>query len=211
MDFDLGGLGKSFKALRVIDVKVLSMLRREASSVIEDDREATGLRGIENVLEGRRSNIGSDFDLMSAGAGRSNPAMLSSFSLISSLQKTGNSGNSLPGRYILNCSGLKVGALRTGDMRPDCTFLKSDGALIVGRRDVLRVDMKLILLRVLELVLHVEVPWDVKGRGSVESERFLLDGGCLLISYTGGKRDGGCSQQAFTLLLRPNLSASRSQ
>ena len=204
MDFALGGLGKSFKALSVIAVKLLSILMREASSVIEDDREATGLRGIENVLEGRRSSIGSDFDLMSAGAGRSNPAMLSSFSLVSSLQKTGNSGNSLPGMYMLNCSGLKVGALRIGDIRPDCTFLKSDGALIVGRRDALRLDVKLVLLRGLELVVHVEIPWDVKGRGSVEPERFLSDDGCLFLSYTGGKQDCGCSQQAFALLPRPN-------
>ncbi len=45
---------------------------------------------------------------------------------------------------MLNCSGRKEGVRRNGEMRPDCTLLKSDGAPIVGRRDVLRLFVKLI-------------------------------------------------------------------
>ena len=146
MDLDLGGLGKSLRALSVIEVRLLSMLKRDWSKVIEDDLEATGFLGIEKVLEARLSNIGSDFDLTRAWAGRSSSGIFSSSPRKLSRQKTGRSGNSFPGKYILNCNGLKVGFFRRGDMRPDCTFLKSDGALMIGRRGVLLLDMKLILL-----------------------------------------------------------------
>ncbi len=78
---------------------------------------------------------------------------------------------------MLNCKGRKAGALRTGDMRPDCTFLKSDGALMVGRRLVLLLEEKLKRLigrMVLEdrerrerrSVLVVDGRWEVKGRGN---------------------------------------------
>lgn len=193
MDFELGGLGKSFKALKVVAVTLLSMLKRDASRVIEDDLEATGLRGIENVLEGRRSSIGSDFALTRAGAGRGRPGTSSAWFFAPSFQNTGRSGNSLPGRYMLSCNGLKLGAFRTGDMRPDCTLLKSEGTPIVGRRDALLLDVKLILLRDLEVVLPVETRWEVKGRGSVDCEKLLPEDDCLLTLYTGGAHDRGCS------------------
>ena len=69
---------------------------------------------------------------------------------------------------MLNCNGLKVGAFRTGDMRPDCALRKSDGVPIVGRRDVLLLDLKLILLRGLDVVLHPETRCEVRGRGRVD-------------------------------------------
>ena len=119
MDLDFGGLGKSFNALKVLDVRLLSMLKRDASRVIEDDLEATGFLGMEKVLEGRRSSMGSDLDLTSACVGRSSPGTSSCSGFTPSSQNTGNSGSSLPGRYMLNCSGLKVGVFRTGEMRPD--------------------------------------------------------------------------------------------
>jgi len=152
------------------------MLKCEASNVIEDDLEATGFLGIESELEVRRRSNGSDFDLTSAGAAHSKPSISSYTSFTKSSQHVGKSGSSLPGRYMLNCRGRNAGALRIGDMRPDCTFLKSDGAPIVGRRVVLLPEEKLIQLRgrmVLGLrerrerrsVLVVEGRWEVKGRG----------------------------------------------
>lgn len=131
-------------SLTVLSVKQLLMLRREVAS-IEDDLDATGFLGIENEDEGCRRSRGSDFDLTSALVGRASPSSSSSSSSISSsFQKIGRSGSSLPGRYMLNCSGRKEGVRRNGEMRPDCTLLKSDGAPIVGRRDVLRLFVKLI-------------------------------------------------------------------
>ncbi len=74
---------------------------------------------------------------------------------------------------MLNCRGRNAGALRTGDMRPDCTFLKSDGAPMVGRRVVLLLEEKLKRLKgrmVLEdrerrSMLFVDGRCEVKGRG----------------------------------------------
>ena len=134
-------------SLTVLRVKQLFMLKREIAS-IEDDLDATGFLGIENEDEECRRSMGSDFDLISALVGRASPSSSSSSSSgLSSFQKIGSSGSSLPGRYMLNCSGRKEGVRRNGEMRPDCTFLKSDGAPIVGRRDVLRLFVKLIPLR----------------------------------------------------------------
>ena len=131
----------------VLNVKQLLMLKREVAST-EDDLDATGFLGIENEDEGCRRSMGSDFDLIRAFVGRASPSSSSSSSSISpSFQKIGSSGSSLPGKYMLNCSGRKDGVRRKGEMRPDCTFLKSDGAPIVGRRDVLRLFVKLIPLR----------------------------------------------------------------
>lgn len=48
---------------------------------------------------------------------------------------------------MLNCKGRNAGAFRIGDMRPDCTLLKSDGAPMVGRRVVLLPEEKLNRLR----------------------------------------------------------------
>ena len=48
---------------------------------------------------------------------------------------------------MLNCRGRNKGVRRNGEMRPDCTLLKSDGAPIVGRQDVFRLFVKLIPLR----------------------------------------------------------------
>lgn len=173
---EFGGLGKSFKALSVFVVRLLSMLKCEASKVTEDDLEATGFLGIEKVLDVRRRSMGSDLDLIRAGAGRSRTDISSYTSFTKSSQHVGNSGSSLPGRYMLNCRGRNAGARRTGDMRPDCTFLKSDGAPMVGRRVVLLLEEKLRRLKgrlVLEdmerrerrSVLVVDGRWEVKGRG----------------------------------------------
>ena len=145
-------------SLMVLNVKQLLMLKREVAS-IEDDLDATGFLGIENEDEGCRSSIGSDFDLTSAWAGRASPSLSSSSSSTSSsFQKTGSSGSSLPGRYMLNCSGRKECVRRNGEIRPDCTFLKSDGAPIVGRREVLRLFLKLIPLRDLGLDSRERLP-----------------------------------------------------
>ena len=133
-------------SLTVLNVKQLLMLKREVAST-EDDLDATGFLGIEYEDEGCRRSMGSDFDLISALVGRAKPSSSSSsWSIPSSFQKIGSSGSSLPGKYMLNCSGRKDGVRRKGEMRPDCTFLKSDGAPIVGRRDVLRLFVKLIPL-----------------------------------------------------------------
>lgn len=77
VESDLGGLGKSFKALSVFAVRLLSMLKCEASKVMEDDLEATGFLAIEKELDARRRSIGFDLDLTSAGAGRSKPSISS--------------------------------------------------------------------------------------------------------------------------------------
>lgn len=144
VDCDLGCVLGSFIVLKV---KQLLMLKREVAST-EDDLDATGFLGIENEDEGCRRSMGSDFDLISALVGRASPSSSSSSSsILSSFQKIGSSGSSLPGKYMLNCNGRKDGVCRKGEMRPDCTLLKSDGAPIVGRRDVLRLFVKFIPLR----------------------------------------------------------------
>lgn len=145
VDRDLGCIGRS---LRVLSVKQLVMLKRDVAS-IEDDLDGTGFLGIEKEDEGRRRSIGSDFDLTNAFVGRSNPKSLSSSSSTSStssFQKIGSSGSSFPGRYMLSCRGRKEGFRRSGGMHADSTFLKSDGAPIVGRRALLRLLVKLIVL-----------------------------------------------------------------
>ena len=144
-------------SLTVLNVKQLLMLKREVAST-EDDLDATGFLGIENEDEGCLRSMGSDFDLTSAWVGRASPSSSSSISSISSFQKIGSSGSSLPGRYMLNCSGRKEGVRRDGEMRPDCTLLKSDGAPIVGRRDVLRLLVKLIPLRDFGLGAKARLP-----------------------------------------------------
>ena len=98
MALQLGGLGKSLMALKVVAVTLLSMLKRDGSMVIEDDLEASGFLGIENVLDGRRISMGSDFALTSACVGRGTSGISSSWLCDPSCQNTGSSGNSLPGR-----------------------------------------------------------------------------------------------------------------
>ena len=98
---------------------------------------------MEKELEGRRMRSGSERVLTNACVGRSTPSTVSSFSCLSPTQKTGSSGSSLPGRYMLSCSGRNAGAFLTGDMRPDWTFLKSVGAPITGRLAGLFFSLKL--------------------------------------------------------------------
>lgn len=70
---------------------------------------------------------------------------------------------------MLSCNGRNVGAFRTGEIRPDCTFLKSDGVPMTGRRAGLFLNtVKLSWLKGLEdedgrRVRDVEV-CDVEGR-----------------------------------------------
>jgi hypothetical protein len=146
VDRDLGCIGRS---LRVLNVKQLVMLKRDVAS-IEDDLDGTGFLGIEKDDEGRRRSIGSDLDFTNAFVGRSKPKSPSSSSSsstsTSSFQKIGSSGSSFPGRYMLNCRGRKEGFRRSGGMHADSTFLKSDGAPIVGRRALLRLLVKLMVL-----------------------------------------------------------------
>ena len=97
IDRDCGGLGKSLRALKALKVRLLSTLNRDASSVMEDVLEMIGFLGMENVLEGLRSSIGSDFDLRSAGTGLFTPDVSSSSDVAPPSQKTGNAGNSFPG------------------------------------------------------------------------------------------------------------------
>ena len=132
-------------SLMVLSVKQLFMLKREVAS-IDEDLDATGFLGMENEDDLRRSSMGSDFDLTSACVGRASPVSSSSSSPILSVQNTGRSGSSLPGKYMLNCKGRNEGVRRSGAIRPECTLLNSDGAPIVGRRDVLRLLVKLIPL-----------------------------------------------------------------
>ena len=106
-------------SLTVLNVKQLLILKREVAST-DDDLDATGFLGMENEDEGCRRSMGSDFDLTSAWTGRASPSTSSpSSSKLSSFQKIGSSGSSLPGRYMLNCSGRKEGVRRNGEMRPE--------------------------------------------------------------------------------------------
>lgn len=87
---DIGGFGKSFKALKVSRVRLLSMLKCEASKVMEDDLDAAGFRGTEKELDIRRGSMGSDLDLTSAGAGNSKPSISSYTSFTKSSQQEGS-------------------------------------------------------------------------------------------------------------------------
>ena len=103
-----------------------------------DPIEATGFRGIEKDVDGR-NNIESDLALVKTCAGISSPCATSGSSI-----KTGNDGNSFPGRYMLSSKGRKP------PIRPfgRSTFLKSEGAPMVGRRVIARLVTTLALLEV---------------------------------------------------------------
>lgn len=97
------------------------MLERDPS--IENvRRDATGFLGIVNDVDGL-DNIESDLALVKACGGYSIPTPSASS------RKTGNDGNSFPGRYMFNSSGRNPPTRSLAH----CTFLKSDGAPIVGR------------------------------------------------------------------------------
>lgn len=120
------------------------MLDRDASM----DRvlmEASGFLGIVKDVDGR-DNIESDLALVKACAGNSSPR--SSWSRSS--RKTGNEGNSFPGRYMLNSNGRKPAVRPLGRSH----LLKSEGAPMIGRRVMARLVVRLALLEAREAILR---------------------------------------------------------
>lgn len=119
------------------------MLERDASM----DRvlvDATGFLGIVKDVDGRDS-IESDLALVKACAGNSSPWLSSSSS-----RKTGNEGNSFPGRYMLNSNGRKPAIRPLGRSN----LLKSEGAPMFGRRVMARLVVRLALLEAREARLR---------------------------------------------------------
>ena len=107
--------------------------------------EASGFRGIEKDVDGR-NNIESDLALVKTCAGNSSPRSSSS----RSSRKTGNEGNSFPGRYMLNSKGRKPAVRPLGRSH----LLKSDGAPMIGRRVMARLVVRLALLEAREAMLR---------------------------------------------------------
>lgn len=119
------------------------MLERDASM----DRvlvDATGFLGIVKDVDGRDS-IESDLALVKACAENSSP-----WSSSSSSRKTGNEGNSFPGRYMLNSNGRKPAIRPLGRSN----LLKSEGAPMFGRRVMARLVVRLALLEAREARLR---------------------------------------------------------
>lgn len=106
--------------------------------------DATGFLGIVKDVDGRDS-IESDLALVKACAGNSSP-----WSSSSSSRKTGNEGNSFPGRYMLNSNGRKPAIRPLGRSN----LLKSEGAPMFGRRVMARLVVRLALLEAREARLR---------------------------------------------------------